>query len=97
MVLESRAREDLESRYRYLARTASFAAAKSWLEAIVAALESLASLPDRCPLASENDAFSVTIRQLLQGSDRILFTVSRDTRRVHVLHIRHQAREPCAR
>lgn len=56
------------------------------------ALESLTSLPERCPLAPENDAFTATIRQLVVGSVRILFTVSHETRSVHILHIQHQAR-----
>lgn len=58
------------------------------------ALESLTSLPERCPLAPENDAFPATIRQLVVGSVRILFTVSHETRSVHVLYIQHQARRP---
>lgn len=73
------------------------AAADRWLEDITEALDSLATLPERCSLAPENDAFGVTIRQLLHGSDRILFTVSQDTETVHILHVRHQAQEPWAR
>lgn len=83
---------DLTNHYRYLTRTASPEVADDWLEEIRDAVESLTSLPDRCPIAPESDAFPVTIRQLLTGSLRILFTVSHETKSVHVLHIRHQAR-----
>lgn len=89
--MEDRASDDLAGRYRYLARTASVRAADDWLSAISEALASLSSLPERCPIAPESDAFPVSIRQLLVGSVRILFTVSQETKSVHVLHIRHQA------
>lgn len=44
-------------------------------------------MPERCPLAPENDAFEVEIRQLIYRSHRVLFTVLGS--RVHILHIRH--------
>lgn len=51
VVVESRARDDLARRYRYLLRSASPAAADEWLDDMADALASLASLPSRCPLA----------------------------------------------
>lgn len=89
--MEERAQDDLAGRFRYLERTATPQAADAWLDEILDALESLAILPERCPIAPESDLFPVAIRQLLVGSVRILFTVSPETRTVHVLHIRHQA------
>jgi hypothetical protein len=50
----------------------------------------LENLPTRCPIAPENDAFDVEVRQLLFGKYRILFWI--DGRIVRVLHIRHGAR-----
>lgn len=97
MVVESRARDDLARRYRYLLTSSSPAAADAWLDDMAEPLASLSSLPDRCPLAPEDDAFPVTIRQLLRASHRILFTVSSETETVHVLHVRHQSRERWAR
>src|SRR5215472_10180019 len=50
-----------------------------WYEGLLAAIDSLAQFPRRCPLARENDRFEREIRQLLYGSGRstcrILFTV----------------------
>lgn len=94
MKLEDPASDDLVARYRYLMRTESVQAADRWLDQIGEAIDSLTSLPDRCPLAPENDAFPVVIRQLITGSTRIYFTVSNETKAAHVLHIRHQARRP---
>lgn len=54
-------------------------------------LKSLASMPERCPLAPENGFDGVTIRHLLHGNYRLLFTV--ETERVIVLQIRHAARK----
>lgn len=96
-MIESRATEDVESRYRYLARTASFEVAEAWLDEVTNAMKSLETLPDRCPLAPEDDSFPVSIRHLLHRADRILFTVSHGTRVVHVLHVRHGARDTLAR
>ncbi|MFW6192522.1 MAG: type II toxin-antitoxin system RelE/ParE family toxin [Gemmatimonadota bacterium] len=97
VLVETRARDDLADRYRHLLRTASPSAADAWLDEMADAMNSLASLPDRCPLAPEDDAFPGTIRQLLRARHRILFTVSEETATVHVLHIRHQARGRWAR
>ena len=52
-------------------------------------------MPERCPLARENDYFSQEIRQLLYGqkrnSYRILFTIveSEEVSTIRILHIRH--------
>jgi plasmid stabilization system protein ParE len=85
VLVETRARDDLADRYRYLLRTASPSAADEWLDEMADAMNSLTSLPDRCPLAPEDDAFPVTVRQLLRTRHRILFTVSEETKTVHVL------------
>jgi plasmid stabilization system protein ParE len=59
------------------------------------AIESLASHPQRCPLAPETPFFTEEIRQLLYGRGRcvhrILFTIKDDS--VVVLHVRHGARK----
>ncbi len=60
------------------------------------AVEGLAILPTRYPLAPENAGFSFEVRQLLYGGKphvyRILFTVEGET--VFVLHLRHGRRLP---
>jgi plasmid stabilization system protein ParE len=87
------ARADIESAYAWLAEQSSDAAAH-WYNGLEKAVGSLESWPRRCPLAPENDAFAVEIRQLLYGRRagryRILFAIR--GREVHILHVRHGAR-----
>lgn len=90
VVLQPEAIEGMESAYHFIEAQSPNAADK-WLTGLIEAVESLASFPNRCPVAPENDVFEREIRQLLYGRRnriyRILFTIDADT--VHVLHIRH--------
>jgi plasmid stabilization system protein ParE len=90
VVMQPPAEEDAEETYLFIRREAP-AAAEAWLDGLLAALETLSTMPERCPLAPEADAFEEEIRQLLYRSFRVLFTI-RSTR-VHVLHIRHGAQD----
>jgi plasmid stabilization system protein ParE len=76
--------------------------AEPWQDGLENAVMSLTSLPKRCPLASEQDAFDVEVRQLLYGKYRLLFTLvdtdndgEPDT--VRILHVRHGAQRPLYR
>jgi plasmid stabilization system protein ParE len=84
---------DIEAAYLWIHRRAP-AAAVAWFNGLDGAVASLEENPRRCPLASEADAFSEEIRQLLYGKRRhmyrILFTIVGST--VRVLHVRHAAR-----
>jgi plasmid stabilization system protein ParE len=66
-----------------------------WFFALEAAIGSLATFPERCPLAPESVRFPFEVRQLLYGDRphiyRILFTIAGDT--VNVLHIRDARRK----
>jgi plasmid stabilization system protein ParE len=66
-----------------------------WFVELERAIKSLASFPERCAPAPENQRFPFEVRQLLYGRKphvyRILFTVEGDT--VQVLHIRHGRRQ----
>jgi plasmid stabilization system protein ParE len=65
--------------------------ANAWLWGISQAITSLSEFPERCPLASESDAFDAPVRQLLYGKKphvyRILFMI--EEHRVFVLRVRH--------
>jgi plasmid stabilization system protein ParE len=67
-----------------------------WFLRLEEAMQSLAALPGRCPIASESSRFPFEVRQLLYGSKphlyRILFTIDGET--VNILHIRHGRRQP---
>ena len=65
--------------------------AVEWYKNLEFSIYSLETLPHRCGLAPENEAFKEEIRQLLFRKHktifRILFTIHGET--VHVLHVRH--------
>ncbi|HTE17794.1 MAG TPA: type II toxin-antitoxin system RelE/ParE family toxin [Armatimonadota bacterium] len=71
--------------------------AHRWYTGLLAALDSLSTMPQRRAVAREDDAFQgVTVRQLLYGKYRILFHVVEPEEGeegvVRVLHVAHGAR-----
>jgi plasmid stabilization system protein ParE len=94
VIVQPPAELDIEAAYLYL-RAQSHTHAERWLTGIERAIESLASLPNRCGLARESREFSIEVRQLLYGKRsgryRILFIVQDEE--VRILHVRHGARD----
>lgn len=90
VIVQAPAEADAEAVYLGIQKLAPHAAAE-WFNGLVDAVESLSEMSERCPLTPETDEFVEEIRQLLYGSYRILFTIRGE--QVHVLHIRHQARD----
>ena len=90
--VQPRAKADLLQAYRWAAQHAPDAAER-WLSRFEAALQSLATFPERCGVAPESDRFEFEVRQLLFGRAssvwRALFII-RDGE-VHILHVRHGA------
>lgn len=66
-------------------------AAVKWLDAVEAALASLALRPQRCRLAPEAAHLRRSVRQFIVGNYRLLFVVEGEA--VVVLHVRHGARK----
>ncbi|MBM2811285.1 MAG: plasmid stabilization system protein [Chloroflexi bacterium] len=91
VLIQPPASGDLEAAFEWIAR-GSVERAAAWLDGAFMAIESLSALPRRCPLAPEDEAFDVEVRQLLYGGFRILLTV--EDSQVRILHIRHAARRP---
>jgi len=92
--ISSIAEAEADSAFLGRAKIGSYENAREWYEGLLRAIESLLSMPKRCPLARENEYFSKEIRQLLYGqgrnSYRILFTIVEDPElsTVRILHIR---------
>jgi len=63
--------------------------ALNWYLAIMAALEKLDELAERCPIAPEDREFGLGIRHLIIGDYRALYLIREEA--VEVLHIRHSA------
>ena len=101
--ITSVAEEEADSAFLGRSQVASPENAKEWYEGLLRAIESLSSMPYRCPLARENKYFSKEIRQLIYGrgrnSYRIIFTIveSPEVSTVRILHIRHAAQQTLGR
>ena len=89
VVVTANAKANLRSYYLHAAQHAPVTAAR-WLTRFEAALATLATNPQRCGIAPENDAVDEGIRQFLFGKRRsvfrALFTIAENE--VRVLHIR---------
>jgi plasmid stabilization system protein ParE len=91
VIVQPDAEAEIEAAFTYLATAASVERAVDWFNRLEAALSTLEGMPRRCPPAPENVFFEDEIRQLLLPPYRILFTIRK--RSVHVLHVRHMARD----
>lgn len=89
VVITANAKANLRSYYLHAAQDAPLTAAR-WLSRFEAALATLATNPQRCGIAPEDEAADEVIRQFLLGKRgrvfRALFTIAEDE--VRVLHIR---------
>jgi toxin ParE1/3/4 len=94
LIIQPSALADLDDAYRWIAEHSPASAARLF-NGFVAALTSLETMPERCEMAAESRYVGVKVRQLLYGrrggTYRVLYTVR--GREVHVLHIRHAARD----
>jgi plasmid stabilization system protein ParE len=88
------AEKELREAYDWLCEE-SPTAAERWRKGLLRKVRSLASFPERCPIAPEAEKLGEDMRQLLYGRRqssryRLLFIVEGST--VTVLHVRHGAR-----
>lgn len=94
LIIQPPAIRDLDEAYQWIAERSPSNAA-SWFNGFLDTLRNLEQFPQRCEIAPESKFVGQPIRQLLYGRRsgvyRVLFTVR--AREVHVLHIRHAARE----
>jgi plasmid stabilization system protein ParE len=94
LIIHPPALAELEEAYCWIAERSPERAAR-WFNGFVDALASLETMPERCEMTVESQYVGVKVRQLLYGRQggiyRALFTIR--VREVHVLHIRHAARD----
>ena len=86
VVTEEPAIENIETSFEWGCRTWGVKQARTWVSELRSAILSLARFPERHPIAPENDEFAETIRQMIIGRYRVLFTIRGI--KVHVLHVR---------
>jgi plasmid stabilization system protein ParE len=98
LIIEPTAEREIRSAVRWKTENASPTVAARWYNGLIQKIETLRRHPNRCPLAAENDKFDEEIREVLYGRGgkrihrhRIIFTIREDT--VHVLYVRHTARD----
>lgn len=91
IVISPEARSQIDRDLEFIRRGASTEDADRWFTGLVAAIESLATMPTRCRLIPERDLVGLDLRQLLYGrrqhQRRIIFLIHDDV--VLVVHYRH--------
>jgi len=87
VILHSDAESDIESSFKWGCRAWGDENAKLWVRKLRRAItKQLTSLPLACPLAPESEQLDVSIRHLIIGRYRVLFTVTGRT--VTILYVR---------
>ena len=66
---------------------------EAWLRKLYQRVETLETMPQRCPLIREADAFEEEARELLHFSHRVIFTIDDERSLVLVHSVRHAARD----
>jgi plasmid stabilization system protein ParE len=93
--LSEKAERDIEGVLRWFVTNDAERAAATWLAGLLAKIDTLRNMPNRCAVASESAELDVELRELLFGNRnnkyRILFAVEGSD--VHVLHIRRGTRD----
>ncbi len=88
VIFRPEARDEAADAAAYIAEHAGVEIAPRWYADLEVAIESLSTMPKRCPFARENAAFpDDELRQILVHSHRLIFTIRHRT--VHILHVRH--------
>jgi plasmid stabilization system protein ParE len=104
--LTDRARGEIERAYEGLRDAAGVRVADEWQDGLVAALRTLSTFPQRCPLIPEAGEFTREVRHLLYRRPRsgrsspvhrLLYFIQEDEQdapRVFIVHVRHGAAAP---
>jgi len=86
VILHSDAESDIESSFKWGCRAWGEENAKLWVRKLRRAIgKQLTSLPLACPVAPESEQLGASIRHLIVGRYRVLFTVRERT--VAILHV----------
>ena len=83
---------DIQSAFEYI-HERSPQNAINWLRELYIAIDTLETMPERCPRIRESEAFEEEVRNLLFHSHRIIFTVNEETSIVEVHAFRHAAQD----
>lgn len=64
-----------------------------WLRELYKAIDTLETMPERCPIVREHEVFNDEVRNLIFHSHRVIFTVNDNTSIVEVHAFRHGAQD----
>ena len=93
VILHSDAESDIESSFKWGCRAWGEENAKLWIQKLRQAIRKQpTSLPLACPLAPESEKLGVSIRHLIVGRNRVLFTIRGKT--VTILHVSGSYTDP---
>ena len=93
VILHSDAESDIESSFKWGCRAWGEENAKLWVRILRRTLKKqLTSMPLACPLAPESELLGISIRHLIVGRYRVLFTVRGRT--VTILHVSGSYTDP---
>ena len=84
--------EEIRNAFLYIHERSPDNAVK-WFRGLYRAIDTLETMPERCPFIREKDAFKVEVRNLLYHSHRIIFTVNVADSIVEVHAFRHGAQD----
>jgi plasmid stabilization system protein ParE len=90
VIIKPTAERDLVERYQQIAED-SPQNASHWYFTLIAAIENLSVMAERCPVAPEDADLQLGIRHLVTGHYRVLYRIN--GAEVEVLHIRHSRHE----
>ena len=88
VVVTPEAESEIVSAFEYIYLRSPQNATK-WLRALYKKIDTLEGMPERCPIARENEYFDETLRQLIFKTHRIIFRVEKAKKIVRVLYVRH--------
>ena len=80
----------IEDHYNHI-RIESPQNAEVWFDGIFDAIDSLETMPERCPVSKHSVYFGQTIRTLVFNRHIIDYLVKEDLREVHILSVWHSA------
>jgi plasmid stabilization system protein ParE len=97
--LTEKAEQDVDGVLEWFRDQAAMSAGGKWFAQLMATIDTLETMPERCGLAAESEDIGLDIREILVGKRhgiyRVLFQVQGRT--VYVLRVWHGARDAVTR
>jgi len=88
--LSIRAEQDLNYIYERISADDS-AAAASWFNGLEKAIDTLETMPRRCPITPESKKTKQGLRHLLYSSMRVIYEIDEARKLVSIITVRHAA------